>query len=75
MVYTKAQKLYSRYYPRKDRRVSELGIRYKTWFHYGNGHNAKPYRKLASQKLRRYKGDVTDNGWYKKFEDVWYNVF
>jgi len=50
-------------------------MKYKMWFHYGNGHNAKPYRKRANQKLRRYKGDVSDHGWYKKFEEVWYLVF
>jgi len=75
MVYEKAKFLYRRYYPRKDYRVNELGIKYKTWFHYGNGYNAKIYRKQANQKLRRYKGEVSDHGWYKKFEEVWYLVF
>lgn len=75
MVYKKAQKLYGKCYPRKDYRASELGLKYKMWFHYSNGHNAKKYRKRANQKLRRYKGDVGNNGWYKRFEEVWYLVF
>lgn len=75
MVYEKSKKLYGKCYTRKDRRVSKLGMRYKMWFHYGNGYNAKPFRKQANQKLRRYKGDVGDHGWYKRFEEVWYLVF
>lgn len=75
MVYEKAKTEYGRHYPRKDRRVADWGITYKTWFHYDNGYNAKIFRKIANRKLRRYKGDVSNNGWYKKFEDVWWNLF
>lgn len=75
MVYKKAVKLYGRYYPRKDRRVNELGLKYKMWFHYTNYRGAKYYRKQANQKLRRHKGEVSNHGWYKKFEEVWYLVF
>ena len=75
MVHEKARLIYGRYYPRKDRRVKELGIRYKMWFYYSNGSELKYYRKQANRKLRRYKGEVGDHGWYKRFEEVWYNVF
>lgn len=75
MIYTKAKKLYGKYYPRKDRRVDELGMKYKMWFYYTNNRRAKYERKRANQKLRRYKGDVSDHGWYKRFDEVWWNVF
>ncbi len=80
MVSNKAKKLYGKYYPRKDKRVDDLGMRYKMWFHYSSGSSksgsrTKYYRKQANQKLRRYKGDVGDHSWYKRFEEVWYNVF
>lgn len=75
MVYNKARTLYGKHYPRKDRRVDDLGLKYKAWFHYGNGYNAKPFRKQANQALRRYKGDVGDHGWYKRFYEVWYLVY
>lgn len=75
MVYEKAKSRYGKCYTRKDYRVNELGLKYKTWFHYGNGYNAKPFRKQANQALRRYKGDVNDHGWYKKFHEVWYLVW
>lgn len=80
MVYEKAKVRYKKFYPRKDRRVADLGMKYKMWFHYSSGSSksgsrAKYYRKQANQKLRRYKGDVGDHGWYKRFEEVWYLVF
>ena len=75
MIYTKAQKLYDKYYPRKDRRVNSLGIKYKTWFHYGNGYNVKIFRKESNRRLRRFKGDVSDHCWYKRFDEVWYLLY
>ena len=75
MIHTKAKKVYGRYYPRKDRRVDELGLKYKTYFHYTNYRALKRVRKQANQKLRRYKGDVSDHGWYKRFDEVWWVVF
>ncbi len=35
----------------------------------------KGVRKEANRKLRRYKGEVTNYGWYKRFADVWNTVF
>ena len=80
MVSNKAKIRYGKHYPRKDRRADYVGMKYKMFFHYSSGSSksgsrAKYYRKQANQKLRRYKGDVGDHGWYKRFEEVWYNVF
>jgi len=75
MVYEKAKVHYNKYYPRKDRRVDLLGMRYKMYFHYTNNRLLKYYRRHANRKLRRHQGDVGDHGWYKRFEEVWYNVY
>lgn len=75
MVYKKEKKLYGKYYPRKDKRVDTLGIRYKTWFHYNSKSLLKPVRKEANRSLRRYKGDVSNGGWYKKYYDVMWKAF
>lgn len=75
MVYEKQKKLYGKYYTRKDKRVSTLGMRYKMWFHYRSKSLLKPIRKDANIKLRRYKGDVSNHGWYKKYHDVMWIAF
>lgn len=37
-------------------------------------YSKKYYRKEANIKLRRYKGDVGQYGWYKRFHEVSWNV-
>jgi hypothetical protein len=69
MVYTKANKVYNKYYTRKDRR--SLG----DTNHYIKTRRLWQYRKFANQKLRRHKGDVANHGWYKKFDDVQWNAW
>jgi len=75
MVYEKAKLLHRRYYTRKDKRPDSLGLRYKTWFHYHSKSLLKPIRKVANRSLRRYKGDVSNHGWYKKYYDVMWTAF
>ena len=56
---------------RKDFRLD----RWNPCGRYGSRAHLKPLRKVGNQKLRRYKGDVADFGWYKKFYDVWWTAF
>ena len=68
MVYDQAKKRWNRYYTRKDWRHTD-GTRY--W-----GKSVlKNQRKEANGKLRRFKGDVQNGGWYKRCEEVWWVVF
>lgn len=52
---------------RKD--FSEEGRRY-----YSRAY-IKPIREYANSKLRRHKGEVGNNGWFKRFVDVWWIAF
>lgn len=75
MVYKKENKIYGKYYTRKDRRMHTSCLRYKMWFHYYRRSRLKPIRKDANRQLRRYNGDVANNGWYKKYYDVMWEAF
>lgn len=70
MLSNKAIVHYKKYYTRKDRRANAVGMKYKSYFHYNRRSRLKPIRQDANQSLRRYKGDVSDHGWYKKYYDV-----
>lgn len=67
MIYTKARLVWRSYLTRKDRYHTTDG-------YFMSYYRKKPYRKQANINLRRYKGDVGQNGWYKKKEQVMWNV-
>lgn len=51
----------------------------KDYYHTTKGHfmsyyRKKYYRKDANIKLRRFKGEVGQHGWYKRFCEVMWNV-
>lgn len=78
MNYNKAKYKYGKFYTRKCRKSDrivggELG--YAADFHFRSRSILKDIRKVANQNLRRYKGEVGDYGWYKKFYDVWWIAF
>jgi hypothetical protein len=67
MIYTKAKLVWREYKTRKDR------------YHTTNGnfmsyYRKKSYRKDANIRIRRHKGDVGQNGWYKRKEEVMWKV-
>jgi len=66
-IYNKGIKHWNTYECRKD------------YYHTRNGYflahyRKKKIRKVANQSLRRYKGEVGNNGWYKRFYDVQWTV-
>jgi len=77
MIYTKATVLWGHtIYTRKDRRAHKIDVHgYAAHFHYNRRARLKPIRKDANRSLRRYKGDVSDHGWYKKYSDVMWTAF
>lgn len=51
----------------------------KDYYHTSSGHfmsyyPKKKYRKTANIKLRRWKGDIGQNSWYKRFAEVMWAV-
>lgn len=60
--------IFGRYYTRKDFHHKRKG--------YGWSYrNKKSTRKDAQSRLRNYKGDFGNGGWYKKVFDVPWTVF
>lgn len=37
--------------------------------------NKKYYRKYGARKVRRYKGDISNGSSYKRFYDLWWDVY
>lgn len=67
MVYIKAKKVWNSYLTRKDYYHTSSG-------YFMSYYRKKDWRKIANVAIRRYKGDVGQNGWYKRKEEVMYNV-
>lgn len=64
----KSIKVWGRYKTRKDFHHTSKGF-FMSYYH------KKDYRHFANIKLRRHKGEVGQNGWYKRFTEVmWYAV-
>lgn len=36
--------------------------------------NSKYYKKQANRKVRRYKGELPNGGYYKKIAEYWWNI-
>ena len=68
MNYQESIKVWNSYLTRKDWR------HYNRIFLGGNG-KLKSWRKEANGYVRRYKGEITDGGMYKKIFDVQWNVW
>jgi len=74
MIYTKAKKPHwsdeddNNYLTRKDRYHKSHS---EMWAWY----NKKPYRKIANRLVRRYKGELSDGGSYKRVFDVQWSVW
>ena len=77
MNYNKAKYKYG-YFTRKCRKSDRMvtGVhKYHAYFHFNRRSIMKPERKQGNLALRRYKGEVSDFGWYKKVYDVLWNAY
>ena len=48
----------------------------KQWYtHYYRGKRSKYLKRLSNRKIRKYKGEISGKGWYKKLFDYWWELY
>jgi hypothetical protein len=66
MNYNKSRKVWRKYLTRKDNVKRENSIQKSP---------KKKLRKISNSKVRLYKLDVSNGGWYKKVWDLWWTLY
>ena len=78
MIYNKSVSisgLYNHHVCRKDRHHLFKGAKENDWSLYMWAFvTKKDYRKFANGKVRRYKGEISNGGFYKQIDPFSYNV-